>query len=414
MKHLEEFVKNAKKASLKLATISSGKKTEVLLDMADQLRVDQMAIIEANAEDLKTAKEMGLSSAMIDRLMLDRARVEEIANAVAEIAVLRDPVGRVIDGWITKDDLKIEKVAVPIGVVGVIYESRPNVTADVAALCFKSSNVAILKGGKEAINSNRAIEKSLQKVLAKHNLDSATVSLIPDGSREAVAWLVKQDKYIDLIVPRGGEGLIRFVSENATVPVVKHDKGVCHLYIESTADYEMSEKIAINAKVQRPSACNAIETLLIDQSIAREFLPKLKIAFDKHNTELVGCEKTVEILGIALANESDWDAEYLANKLAIKVVANADEAIAHIQKHGSNHSESIITSLREISEKFMREIDAACIYTNASTRFTDGGEFGFGAEVGISTNKLHARGPMGINELTTYKFQIYGNGQVRG
>lgn len=411
MQHLTEFLRSAKDASRVVATLPSRIRSSVLREMADAIETKIREILDANKIDMDNAKE--LSSAMQDRLFLDEKRVREMAQAIREIAELRDPVGRVIDGWMVDSGLRIEKVAVPIGVVGVIYESRPNVTADVAALCFKSANVAILKGGKEAINSNTAIAKILQEVLERNALPKHAIALLPDGSREAVAWLVKEDRYLDLIVPRGGEALIRFVSEHATVPVVKHDKGVCHLYIHSQADYEMSEQIAINAKVQRPSACNAIETLLVDANVASEFLPKLKKAFDAHKTELVGCEKTAKIIAIPVASNEDWDAEYLENKLAIKVVSDHNEAIDHIAKHGSSHSESIISNNHAVCEEFLNRVDAACVYLNASTRFTDGGQFGFGAEVGISTNKLHARGPMGVSELTTYKFKIYGNGEIR-
>lgn len=413
MEQLTQFLKDAKAAAHVMSVLPGKTRSAVLIEMADALVKNQAAILEANAKDMAAAKTAGLSDAMQDRLLLNSKRVGEMATALREIAALRDPVGRVIDGWVTDDELKIEKIAVPIGVVGVIYESRPNVTADVAALCFKSGNVAILKGGKEAIFSNTAIASVLQGVLKARNLPEAAIALLPDGSREAVAWMVKQDKYLDLIVPRGGEALIRFVSENATVPVVKHDKGVCHLYIHACADYAMAETIAVNAKVQRPSACNAIETLLIDACIAGEFLPRLKTAFDAHQTELRGCEKTRAIIDAKAATEADWDEEYLANILAVKVVEGLDEAVAHIHAHGSSHSEAIITADHGAAEMFLNRVDAACVYVNASTRFTDGGQFGFGAEVGISTNKLHARGPMGVSELTTYKFQIYGNGQAR-
>jgi glutamate-5-semialdehyde dehydrogenase len=413
MEKLTQFLKSAKAAAHIMSVLPGKKRSAVLNEMAQALLAEKEAILQANAKDMKNAETAGLSEAMCDRLLLNDKRLGEMATALREIAALRDPVGRVIDGWVTDDELKIEKVAVPIGVVGVIYESRPNVTADVAALCFKSGNVAILKGGKEAIHSNTAIASVLQGVLKAHALPEAAIALLPDGSREAVAWMVKQDRYLDLIVPRGGEALIRFVSENATVPVVKHDKGVCHLYVHIGADYKTAERVAINAKTQRPSACNAIETLLIDDKVATAFLPRLKKAFEAAGTRLRGCEKTREQIGVDPASEADWDEEYLSNTLAIKVVSGIDEAIAHIHRHGSSHSEAIVTTNHAAAEQFLNSVDAACVYVNASTRFTDGGQFGFGAEVGISTNKLHARGPMGVSELTTYKFQIYGNGQIR-
>ncbi|GHV07386.1 gamma-glutamyl phosphate reductase [Campylobacterota bacterium] len=414
MNSLTEFLREAKAAARVAAILSDKERSALIVEMAAALEESLPAILEANAIDLEAADRAAMVSAMRDRLLLNEDRVRDMATALREIAALRDPIGSVIDGWRTAEGLKIEKISVPIGVICAIYESRPNVTADVAALCLKSGNAAILKGGKEAAHSSSAIAAALQSVLTRHNLPSGIVALLPDGSRETVKWLVRQDRYIDLIVPRGGEGLIRFVSENATVPVVKHDKGVCHLYIHESAEYDMSEPIAINAKVQRPSACNAIETLLIDRKVAAQFLPKLKAAFDLHHTELRGCELTREIINIGAADEADWSTEYLDNILSIKVVASIDEAIAHIFQYGSLHSEAIVANDANAIESFLDRVDAACVYANASTRFTDGGQFGFGAEVGISTNKLHARGPMGIRELTTYKYQIRGNGQIRG
>ena len=382
--------------------------------MADSLEENVELIINENSKDMSAAKEANLSSAMVDRLLLDKKRVESMAKSLREIAALKEPVGRVIEGWWTDDNIRIEKVSVPIGVIGVIYESRPNVTADVAALCFKSGNVAILKGGKEAENSNRAIAKILQNVLESNSLPKEIISLLPDSSREGVNYLIKQDSYVDLIVPRGGEALIKHVSANATVPVVKHDKGLCHTYIEKSADFDMAIKIAINAKCQRPGVCNAMETLIVDSQIAKEFLPKLKEAFDKYNTELRVDSRALDIIDAKEATDEDFDTEYLANILSIKLVDSFEEAIEHISRYGSGHSEAIITQNYTLAESFLNRVDAATVYVNASTRFTDGGAFGFGAEVGISTNKLHARGPMGINELTTYKYKIYGTGQIRG
>jgi glutamate-5-semialdehyde dehydrogenase len=349
----------------------------------------------------------------MDRLFLDESRINSMAVAIEEIASLKEPVGRVLDGWVTEDGLKIEKVTIPIGVIGIIYESRPNVTSDTAALCFKSSNVCVLKGGKEAEHSNKAIAKVLQAVLEKNGLPTSLISLIPDSSREGVSKLIKMDKYVDLIIPRGGAGLIKYVSENATVSVVKHDKGQCHTYIDKDANIEDAIKIAVNAKVQRPGVCNAMETLLVDVAIAKDTLPLLKKAFDETHTELKGCLNTQSIIDVENASDEDFDTEYLANILNIKVVDGVDGAIEHIVRFGSGHSEAIITQNITSAEQFLNAIDAAAVYVNASTRFTDGGAFGFGAEVGISTNKLHARGPMGIEGLTTYKFKIYGSGQVR-
>ena len=410
---MEQFLEKAKESSRVLAEISGAEKVRILKEMAEALRANTLNILEANALDMVDATKNKLSEALKDRLFLDEKRVETMAKAVEEIAALKEPVGRVLDGWVTEDGLKIEKVTIPIGVIGIIYESRPNVTSDTAALCFKSSNVCVLKGGKEAENSNRAIADVLQKVLERNNLPKELISLLPDSSREGVAKLIKMDKYVDLIIPRGGEGLVRFVSENATVAVVKHDKGLCHTYIDKDADFDKAVKIAINAKCQRPGVCNAMETLLVDKAIAQEILPKLKKEFDAFHTQLKGCDATQEIIEVDSATEEDYDTEYLANTLSIKLVGGVDGAITHIHRYGSGHSEAIITENITTAEKFLNAIDAAAVYVNASTRFTDGGAFGFGAEVGISTNKLHARGPMGIEGLTTYKYKIYGNGQTR-
>jgi len=410
---MESVLQKVKEASKKIATLKGGIKDKILLEMANKLEENKDKIIKANEQDLEYAKSNNLNSALLDRLLLNETRIEGMAKALREIASLKNPVGRILEGWELPNGLRIEKTAIPIGVIGIIYESRPNVTSDAAALCFKSGNACILKGGKEAENSNRIIAEILGEVLEENNLPKEAISLLPDYSREGVAKLIKMDKYVDLIIPRGGEGLVRYVSENATVPVVKHDKGLCHTYIHKDADIQKAIKIAINAKCQRPGVCNAMETLIVDEDIANTILPLLYSEFNKCDTILKGDEITRSIIDIQKADEKDWDTEYLANILSIKVVKNIDEAISHIQKYGSGHSEAIITENYSASEKFLNEIDAACVYVNASTRFTDGGEFGFGAEVGISTNKLHARGPMGINDLTTYKFKIYGEGQIR-
>ncbi|MRI59268.1 MAG: glutamate-5-semialdehyde dehydrogenase [Epsilonproteobacteria bacterium] len=411
---MEEFLIRAKKSASELVKIDGAKKKRVLQDMAKALRDHRAAILEANAKDLAYAREANLSAALIDRLLLDESRIEGMARSIEEIAALKDPVGRVLDGWVIDNGLRIEKVSIPIGVIGVIYESRPNVTSDAAALCFKSGNVAILKGGKEARHSNEAIAKLLQESLKAHGLPEEAISLLPDYSREGVDKLIRMDKYVDLIIPRGGEALIRHITRNATVPVVKHDKGLCHTYIDKDADFDEAVRIAVNAKVQRPGVCNAMETLLIDYAIKDEILLKLYEAFKPHLTTLKGCALTKEVLpDIEEADEEDFHTEYLENILSIKVVDGVDGAIEHIRTFGSGHSEAIVTQNYETAERFLNEIDAACVYLNASTRFTDGGVFGFGAEVGISTNKLHARGPMGINDLTTYKYKIYGHGQIR-
>lgn len=410
---MEQFLEKAKSASRTLSTLSGSERNRILREMAEALRANTMNIIEANALDMAKAEAESLASSLKERLMLDEKRIESMAVAVEEIAALKDPVGRVIEGWVTEAGLKIEKVTIPIGVVGIIYESRPNVTSDTAALCFKSSNGCVLKGGKEAERSNAVIADVLQQVLIRNNLPKELIALLPDATREGVAKLIKMDRYVDLIVPRGGEALIRFVSQNASVPVVKHDKGLCHTYIDKDADLENAVRIALNAKVQRPGVCNAMETLLVDIPIAEMILPILKEAFDREHTLLKGCEQTREVIGVEKASEEDFDTEYLANILNIKVVDGVEGAISHIVRFGSGHSEAILTENITTAERFMDAIDAAAVYVNASTRFTDGGAFGFGAEVGISTNKLHARGPMGVEGLTTYKYKIYGKGQIR-
>jgi len=410
---MKDFLKKAKSSTQIVATLDGRVKNIVLKEMASALISQSSYIVKENDKDMKVGQKSGLDSALLDRLLLTKERVGDMAQSLVEISELKEPVGRVLDGWVNDDNLRIEKVSVPIGVVVVIYESRPNVTSDVGALCFKSGNVAILKGGKEAEHSNRAIAKVLQDVLEKNSLPKEIISLLPDSSREGVAKLIKEDELVDLIVPRGGEGLIKYISKISSVPVVRHDKGLCHTYIHTNADPKKALSIALNAKCQRPGVCNAMETLIIDRAIAKTLLPSLYKAFIDAGTKLKGCRGTREFIFIDQATDDDFNTEYLSNQLNIKVVNSVDEAISHITKYGSGHSEAIITENYTVAEKFMNTIDAACIYVNASTRFTDGGVFGFGAEVGISTNKLHARGPMGINELTTYKYKIYGNGQIR-
>jgi len=430
---MEAFLQEAKASSRVLSTLSGADKNRILKEMAKALRVNMDDILKANALDMQNAETNNLTSALKDRLLLDEERVGGMAVAIEEIAALKEPIGRVLDGWYADAGFKIEKVSVPIGVIGVIYESRPNVTADVGALCFKSGNVAILKGGKEAEHSNKAIAKVLQSVLLSNNIPKEAIALLPDSSREGVAKLIKQDayvdlivprggealikyvssNYVDLIVPRGGEALIKYVSSNATVPVVKHDKGLCHTYIDEDADFDKALRVVVNAKCRRTGICGALETLLIDDAIATELLPKIKEAYDAQGTEIRGCTKTQAIIDVNAATEVDYATEYLDNILSIKVVNGVEEAISHIEMYGSQHSEAIITENYTTAENFLNAVDAACVYLNASTQFTDGGEFGFGAEVGISTNKLHARGPMGVSELTTYKYKIYGHGETR-
>ena len=410
---MQTFLEHAKSASRIIATLDPKTKIAVLHDMADALESHCSVIISENQKDLDEAHAQALSSALIDRLLLNEARIGGMATAIREIAALKEPVGRILEGCVVPSGIRIEKVSIPIGVVGIIYESRPNVTSDTAALCFKSGNVCVLKGGKEAFYSNAIIASILQDVLERHDLPREIISLLPDNTREGVAKLIKMDKYVDLIIPRGGEALIRFVSENATVPVVKHDKGVCHTYVDKDANLSKAIDIIINAKCQRPSACNSLETLLVHEAIASTFLSDVKCALESTGAQMKGCVRAHQLLGIEQAFDEDFHTEHLSNALNIKIVESIDEAIDHISTFGSSHSEAILSENYTTIERFLDEVDAACVYANASTRFTDGGEFGFGAEVGISTNKLHARGPMGINDLTTYKFKVYGKGHIR-
>ena len=410
---MQVFLEEAKKSSLTIANLSTAVKNKVLNEMADALMNHCDFIISHNEKDMIDARVNNLSEALQDRLLLTGPRVKEMSDAIRQIASQNEPVGRILDGWVTESGLNIQKVSIPIGVIGIIYESRPNVTSDTAALCFKSGNVCVLKGGKEAEHSNKAIAVVLREVLAKNKLPEQAISLLPDSSREGVATLIKQNKYVDLIVPRGGEALIKFVSENSSIPVIKHDKGICHIYVDKDAAPAKIIDIAINAKCQRPSACNSMETLLVHEDIAPYILTGLEDAFAEHGTVLKGCSETLKYIRAIPVTLEDYDTEYLANILNIKLVKNVDEAIIHIQRHGSGHSEAILSENYSTVNKFLSEVDAACVYANASTRFTDGGAFGLGAEVGISTNKLHSRGPMGINDLTTFKYKIYGQGQIR-
>ena len=407
------FLQEAKKTSRIVANLSTAVKNKVLNEMADALMNHRNFIITNNEKDMMNARVNNLSESLQDRLLLTEERVKDMSDAIKQIASQMEPVGRVLDGWVTKDGLNIQKVSIPIGVIGIIYESRPNVTSDTAALCFKSGNVCVLKGGKEAEYSNNAIAKILKEVLIKNKLPEQAISLLPDSSREGVTKLIKQDKYVDLIIPRGGEALIKYVTENSTVPVIKHDKGLCHIYVDKDAAPAKIIDIVINAKCQRPSACNSIETLLVHEEIAPYILTGLEDAFVEQGTILKACNEALKYISAIPATLEDYDTEHLANILNIKLVKNLDEAIVHIQRHGSGHSEAILSENYTTVNKFLNEVDAACVYANASTRFTDGGAFGLGAEVGISTNKLHARGPMGINDLTTFKYKIYGSGQIR-
>ncbi len=406
--------RRAKRASRQLARSSDEARAAALCTIAARMRAESAHIQAENAADLEAGRAAGLGPAMLDRLALTPDRIEAMAKGVEAVAALPDPLARPIDAWKTARGLEIEQVRIPIGVVGVIYESRPNVTADVAALCLKSANAVVLKGGKEAIRSNAAIADVVAAGVAAAGLPADCVQLIRSTDRRATEAMLKSDDTIDVIVPRGGPGLVRAIAEHSRVPVIRHYEGICHTYVDKSADLDMACDIAFNAKVQRPGVCNAMETLLVHGSVAREYLPRIASRLREAGVELRGCELTREILdGVVPATEADWRTEYLDLILAVKVVASLDEAIDFINEHGSGHSDCIVTRTKESAHRFLAEVDSATVYENASTRFTDGFEFGFGAEVGISTNRLHARGPMGLRELTTYKYLVRGEGHVR-
>ena len=415
LQRVTEIARTAKKASRALALAPTAVRDAALRAAAQALRADETAILEANAQDLATAKAKGLTDAMTDRLRLDHARLEDIAVACEAVAKLPDPVGEVTEDWTRPNGLRIIRRRVPIGLVAIIFESRPNVTVDAAALCLKSGNGCVLRGGSEAIHTNIALSKSFATGLRSAGLPAEAVTLLPFTDREAVPALGSLRGIVDIIVPRGGPGLIEAVVNSAKVPVIKHDAGICHVYVHAKADLAMAEEIVLNAKCQRPSACNALETLLVDAAVAEKFLPKMAAALAAKQTEVRACAKSQSLMpGAKAATEQDFRTEHLGLILNVKIVAGLAEAVAHVEDHGSHHSDAIITADESAARSFLAQIDSACVYWNASTRFTDGGEFGFGAEVGISTDRLHARGPMGIRELTTWKFEIVGQGQVRG
>lgn len=412
--NLLDIAKRAKESSRRLALVRTEIKNKTLIEMADLIEERESFIISSNRRDIEDAKKMGLSSAMIDRLTLTQKRIKAMADGLRLISDLPDPVGQVIRSWQRPNGLQISKVRVPIGVIFIIYESRPNVTVDSAGLCFKSGNCVILRGGKEAINSNKALVSLLHTVLEKNSLEKDFIQFIETPQRSTIPQLLKMRDYIDLVIPRGGEELIKLVVEESRIPVIKHYKGICHVYVDKDAELVMAERIVVNAKVQRPGVCNAMETLLVHKDIAKDFLPKIANRLTELGVELRGCPESRKIVPEMLpATEQDWWTEYLDLILSIKVVNNVDEAIWHINHYGSMHSDSIVTRNRDTAERFLKEVDSACVFWNTSTRFSDGGEFGMGAEIGISTDKLHARGPMGLEELTSYKYIVIGNGQVR-
>jgi glutamate-5-semialdehyde dehydrogenase len=408
------IAKKAKIASKNLANLSSGIKNEVLKGVAQRLRERKEELKKVNEKDVNQALMQGYTKAFIDRLTLTDKIIEGMAKGLEEVAALPDPVGEVVKMWKRPNGLLVGRMRIPLGVIAIIYESRPNVTIDAAGLCFKSGNAVILRGGKEALNSNIALGEIFRKTLREFNISEDAVQVIPTPERKLMEYMLELEEYIDLVIPRGGEGLIRFVTEKARMPVIKHYKGVCHVYVDNEANLEMAKVIAINAKCQRPGVCNAMETLLVHKDIAEKFLPDLAEEYKKYGVELRGCPETLKYIPWAKeATEEDWYAEYLDLILAIKVVNSLEEAIEHISKYGSNHTEAIVTENYSKAMKFLKEVDASVVLVNASTRFNDGGELGLGAEIGISTTKIHAYGPMGLEELTTTKFIVFGNGQIR-
>ena len=414
MTALEQMGKNAKSASRSLATAGT-LKNKALLEIAEAIEQGENAILEANALDLASAKENGMNDSLLDRLALDHARIQGMAQGIRAVAAQNDPIGTVIGGSLRPNGLKIEQVRVPLGVIGIIYEARPNVTADAAALCLKAGNAVILRGGREAIRSNQCVAEIMRAAAEKAGLPKDSIQLVQNTDRSSSVEMMQLTEYIDVLIPRGGKGLIQSVVKNSRVPVIETGSGNCHVYVDDSADIEMAANIIFNAKTSRPSVCNAIETVLVHKNIAENALPVIKARLDEKKVELRGCERTCAILGgsVIPATQEDWETEYLDYILAVKVVDSIDDAMEHIALYSSGHSEAIITNSYENAQKFTAQVDSAAVYVNASTRFTDGGAFGLGAEIGISTQKLHARGPMGVNELTSTKFIINGSGQIR-
>ena len=413
-KTITDMARSAKEAAKAVAHLGTQKKDEALQRIAQKLLDEAAAIKRENEKDLDDTREKGLSEAMIDRLTVSDAVIESMAQGLRDLVKLPDPVGRVTGMWLRPNGLQVGRVRIPLGVIGMIYEARPNATIDAAGLCLKAGNAAILRGGSEAFYSNTILAEIIQGALRETGIPEAAAQVIPVRDRTAVNVLLAQDEYVDLIIPRGGEGLIRFVAENSKIPVLKHYKGVCHVYVDENADLGMAEKVSYNAKVQRPGVCNAMETLLVHEAVAESFLPPMAKRFKEAGVELRGCPRTCEIVPEAKkASDEDWAAEYLDLILAVKVVASMEEAMDHIARYGSAHTEAIVTTDYARARRFLTEVDASVVLVNASTRFNDGGELGLGAEIGISTSKLHAYGPMGLEELTTTKFVVFGDGQVR-
>ncbi len=411
---MRAVAQRAKEASRVLANLPSSGKNAALISMADALLEAASKLRKANGIDIDAAKNAGLSSAMIDRLTLSDKVLQGMADGLRDLKNLPDPVGEVTRMWRRPNGLLVGKMRIPLGVIGFIYESRPNVTSDVAGICLKSGNAVILRGGSEALKSNIAIGEVLQQVMQRHGIPAGAVQVLSNPSRQMIEEMLQLEEWIDLIIPRGGEELIRFVVHRSKIPVIKHYKGVCHVFVDASADLPMAEMICLNAKVQRPGVCNAMETMLVHRDIAARFLPMMAEKFIAAGVELRGCTATQKVLpGIQAATQDDWYAEYLDLILAVRVVENIDEAIDHIVHYGSSHTEAIVTQNYESAQRFLREVPSSTVLVNASTRFCDGGELGLGAEIGISTTKLHAYGPMGLEELTTQKFIIYGSGQIR-
>ncbi|WP_407269865.1 glutamate-5-semialdehyde dehydrogenase [Radiobacillus sp. PE A8.2] len=405
--------KKVKDAAFRIANKSTAQKNDALLLIADQLSADTAFILEENQKDIASGKQNGLHDSLLDRLLLTEARIHDMAEALRQLTELTDPVGETMEAWKRPNGINIQKIRVPLGVVGMIYEARPNVTVDAASLCLKTGNAVLLRGSSSAIHSNRALVKVIHRALEKSELPEDSVQLIEDISRETAAQMFKLNEYLDVLIPRGGQKLIQTVVEQASVPVLETGAGNCHLFIDETANKQMAIEIAVNAKTQRPSVCNAIETVIIHQAWAKQYLPELVATLESHGVELRGDKQSQQYASIADANEDDWKTEYLAKILAVKIVDHVDVAVMHINTYGSKHSEAIITEKEENVLQFFTNVDAAALYHNASTRFTDGFEFGFGAEIGISTQKLHARGPMGLPALTSTKYIIRGDGQIK-